>query len=226
MEVGQEAFRTAPFVGQFGRHLRPTVARTAEQAVVRHERVLEEDLVEVVPARQVDDRPHRDPVRVLQVDDDLAHAGMALVRLRLRANEGDAVLRHVRVGGPDLRSVEPPAAVGALGAGTDRREIGPRVRLAHPDRERDLAAGDRRQEALLLLFGAVTQDARTDLAVGEPVEGGRRPRRQQFLGDDVALQVAPLGTAVLRRPGHADEPRLAERPAESRVPAPPGESVR
>ena len=225
MEVRQEALRPAALVGQLGGHLRPAVARIAEQAVVRHERVLEEDLVEVVATRQVDDRPHRDPVRVLQIDDDLAHAGMPLVGLRLRADQRDAVLRHVRVGGPDLRPVEPPAAVGPFGPGADRGQVRTGVRFAHADREGDLATGDRRQETLLLLPRAVAQNARTDLAIGEPVERGRRTRRQQLLGDDIALEVTPLGAAVLPRPGHADEPRLAERAAERRVPSPPRQTV-
>ena len=58
-EGATEALGSAPLEGQFAGHLVPAVADLADDAVVRHERVLEHDLVEIVLAGQLDDRAAR-----------------------------------------------------------------------------------------------------------------------------------------------------------------------
>src|SRR5690606_32953101 len=117
----------------------------------------------------------------------------------------------------DLPAGDAPAALDLAAAGPDRDEVGAGIGLAHADAEEDLATGDARQEALLLRLGADAQDERTALPVGDPVGGDGGARDQQFLGDDVALEAAPLVAAILARPGHADPAAGAEQPAEGDV---------
>ena len=95
--------------------------------------------------------------------------------------------------------------------------------FAHADRGVEAPDGDARQEAATLLLGAVGQQPGSDLPVGDPVRADRGAVGEQFLGHDVAVQVAG---AVGRRPAavldgdrQADEAGLGEPDAEVDVPA-------
>src|ERR1700740_1055506 len=57
----------------------------------------------------------------------------------------------------------------------------------------------------------------TDLAVGDPVRGYRRPGAKQLLGNGQPVDVGVFATAVPTRPRHADESALGEFPGERRV---------
>jgi hypothetical protein len=93
------------------------------------------------------------------------------------------------------------------------------VRLAHADCEKLLGAGDRGQVALPLILGAVLQDRRRHLAVGDPVGRHRGAVGEEFLGDDEALHGrAPLA-AVLLGKGHADPAAVGKAAAETDVDA-------
>ena len=220
-EARQVALRAAPLERQLGRDLLPAVALAADAQVLGDQGVLEHDLVEVVGAAEVDDRADRDPGR-REVHEELREPLVLLVGDDLRAEERDQVLRAVRVARPDLGAVDPVAAVHALGARADRGEIRARVGLAHADRERQLAARDRGQEALALGLGAEAEQQRPALAVRHPVRADRRPRGQHLLEHHVALEEAPLVTTVARGPRHPDPPARAHLAAERRVEAAPG----
>ena len=165
-----------PLEGQLGGHLVPAVALLAQQHVAGDDDVLEHDLVEVVAAVEDADRVDGD-ARQRQVDQQLARARVPVPPSPRRgAHQHDRVVRVVGVRRPHLGAVDHPVAVGVPGRlRADRGEVGAGVRLAHPDDEEALARGDARQDLLALLLGAVAQQVRPGLAVGDPVRGHRRP---------------------------------------------------
>lgn len=120
----------------------------------------------------------------------------------------------VRSGRPDLGAIEEPTAVDGDGAGTHARQVGARIGLTHADRERAPGGGDLRQQLFLLFLGAISQQRRRHLAVGDPVRRHRGPGDQKFLRDDEALEVAAPVPTVLTGNRHADPALLGKRPAE------------
>src|SRR5205085_11557858 len=106
----------------------------------------------------------------------------------------------------------------AAGDGTRARlhggEVRARAGLAHEDRERALAARDRRKEALLLRFSAVTEQQRSGLPLRDPMRSHWSTGGEQLLGDRVALDVRAVAPAVRRRPIQTDPSARAERAAE------------
>ena len=149
------------------------------------------------------DRAHRDAGRI-ELDDQLRQAFVAIAAVGRGAAQHEERMRLVRPARPHFLSGHAPAVRHALGARFHRREIGTRVGLAHAEREIAFAARDRRQKALLLLFGAVAQQAGPGLAVAEPVRRARRRDREHFLGHDEALEIRALLAAVALGPRHAD----------------------
>src|SRR5690242_9210188 len=167
-------------------------------------------------ARQVLDRPDVEAGR-FEVDEELRQALVAvLVADRAGAAQRDHEMRLVRAAGPDLAAGDGEAALDCDGLGADRGEVRAAVGLAHADAEIALALDDARQHRLTLLLAAEAQDERPALAVGHPMRADRRARRQQLLGDDVALEEAPLLPAIFLGPGHADPAALAEAATELR----------
>ena len=82
-----KALGPAALEGELAGHLPPAVALLADQPVVRHEHAVEHDLVEVVLAGEVDDRPDRD-ARRLEVEDQLAEAAWRSVSRPARCAPG------------------------------------------------------------------------------------------------------------------------------------------
>ena len=219
-EAREVALRAAALEGELGRHLLPARALLADPHVLGHEDVLEDDHVEVMRAGQVDDRAHRDAGE-LRVHQELRESLVLLRRIVVRPERRDQVVGEMGIARPDLGAVDLVAAGDALGARTQRREVGARVGLAHADRERQLAAGDRRQEPLPLRLGAKSKQERAGLAVGDPVGRHRRSGRQHLLEHHVALERAPLVTAVALGPRHGDPAARAHLLAELAVEAAP-----
>jgi hypothetical protein len=153
----------------------------------------------------------------LQVDDHLREPGMAVLRRRLGAHQGDHVVIAVGIGGPELGAVDQPAALDPLRPRAHRRQIRARVRFAHADGKEALAPGNGGQVGLPLDFGAEAQQQVAALAVGDPVRAHRRPRRHQFFRDHVTLEEAALAAAITFRPGHADPATLAQLAGKLRV---------
>ena len=132
-EARQVPLRPAALEGELGRHLLPARAFLADPHVLGHEGVLEDDLVEVMRAREIDDRAHRD-ARQRRVDQELREPLVLLRRVVARAEQRDHVVGEVRVARPHLGAVDAIAAGHSLGARAQRGEVGARVGLAHADR--------------------------------------------------------------------------------------------
>src|SRR5690606_9704412 len=215
--AAQVAFGPAALIGEFAGYLAPAIAGRAHDRLVGDEGFVDGQLVELVGAGHVDDRPDGESLGVLEVDDELREAGMAGFFALAGAHQGDRIVIAMRESGPDLAARDEPAAIDLDAACAHRCEVRTRIRLAHPDREETLAGGDARQVLAALLFGAEAQQQRPALAVGDP---GRRPPRigrEQFLGDDQPFEHAALAAAIGLRPGHADPAALAEAAGEVRV---------
>ena len=115
---------------------------------------------------------------------------------------------NMRAGGPDFLAVDLPAFGHFLGFGFDIGEIGARARFAETDGKIAFAGGDARQDIELLLLGAMGDQHRCVLAVGDPVGCDGRARTEGFLGDNIAFQRALVVAAILARPGQADPAAL------------------
>jgi len=97
-----------------------------------------------------------------------------------------------------------------LGPRLDAGQVGARRGLGE-ELAPDLVAVQHRAEvALLLLLGAVGDDRRAEHADADDVEDAGQLRAGELLGEDDLLERAEALTAVLLRPGNADEPRLGE----------------
>ena len=133
---------------------------------------------------------------------------------RRGAEQADQVVRLMRVAGPDLGAVDQPAALGLGGLGLGGEQVGAGVGLAHADGEAHLALADARQDLVLDALAAVADDHRPALPVGDEVQPHRRVGDAELLGDDEALEEAPLVPAVFLGPGHADPALGADLAAE------------
>jgi hypothetical protein len=101
--------------------------------------------------------------------------------------------------GPGLLAVDDVDLAAALGAGLQRGEVGAGTRLAVALAPPDLAAGDARQEALLLLAIAKRHDDRGHHHGPERHHPGRAGQRA-FLFEQVALHGVPARAAKFHRP--------------------------
>src|SRR5580692_4323766 len=123
---------------------------------------------------------------------------------------------RVRVGGPDLRPAQRPAAFDLTGSAAHGGEIGAGVGFAHSQRPERLRRGDPRQEALTLLLGTEREDRRRRLAVGYPVRADRGASGQQFLDHHEPFYRRPPVPSVPPRDRHAHPAARGELAAEVR----------
>src|SRR5215472_14841769 len=77
LERAQETLGPAALVGEFARHLPPALPFPADEPVGRHEDAVEDNLVKIVVAGEVDDRPDRD-ARRFEVEDQLAETAVTV----------------------------------------------------------------------------------------------------------------------------------------------------
>src|SRR6516165_9599926 len=110
----------------------------------------------------------------------------------------------MRAAGPDLAPIDQPAPVGLGRPSRGGEHVRSRIRLAEPDAEAQLAAGDPRQDLLPDFLLAIAQNDRTALAVGGRMRARRGARGQHLLGHDITLEMRAFMAAVFFRPGHAD----------------------
>ena len=118
---------------------------------------------------------------------------------RRRLDRGDVEGRAHAVGDVGLLAVDDVAAVDALGARGDRRDVGARARLGD-GQGGDLLAGDgRRQVAALLVLGAeLPHRRRGDADVrADPGRQAARSAARHLLGEDGVVQVVAALAAVL-----------------------------
>src|ERR1700751_3093388 len=112
--------------------------------------------------------------------------------------------------GPYLAAADRPAPLNLLRRRTHGGEVRSRLRLAHPQAEDVLGADDTRQQLLLQLVAAVTQNRRADLPIGDPVGGYRRFSPQELLGDNQTRPRVQAAAAEFHRPRDTDEPLRGE----------------
>ena len=118
--------------------------------------------------------------------------------------------RGVRpVGQPHLLPVEHVAVAVADGPGLDRRDVGAGLGLGHGERAAHLAGGHPRQQARLLLGGAVLGDQVRHDEVGVDDAGDRHPASGQLLHHQRVGEQRFAEPAVLLVDGEAEQPHLA-----------------
>ena len=123
---------------------------------------------------------------------------------RLGARQDRHQVGAGRVGDPGLAAGQPPAVIGALGAGGERGEVGAGVGLGEDGRGQDRTVGEAGQVARLLLLRA----ARLDQLGGDLRAGAERPHAdeaaRQLLGDDAHGELAQPRAAMLLGDGQAE----------------------
>ncbi|MDF2583940.1 MAG: hypothetical protein K0R33_2583 [Mycobacterium sp.] len=146
-------------------HHRPAVVDGSEHIGIGHPQIVEEHLVEVVGAHHRLDGAHRDR-RIRHGHQEYRQAVLFLTgRLvsDLRStHQQKTPLRHRRVGGPDLLTVDHPAVPVTHRGGPQRCQVRAGLRLGKPLAPDDFTGRDRRQVPGLLLGGAVAHDDRPD----------------------------------------------------------------
>ena len=211
-EVRQQAIDAAALVLELAHRLLPRAALLSDEVRRGNAHVLVEDLAEVAVRRHVLDRGDRDAGRV-ERNDELADACVRRSVSR-RAADQVAVVRGLAEARPDLLPVDDVRVAVTDGPGAKGREIRSGIGLAHPDAPPGLAADDPGEELLLLFFGAVGQDRRAHLPIGEPRARDRCTLRDQCLGDDEPLEHGASTTAPLDRPCHPEPPPSPSSPRE------------
>ena len=171
-------------------------------------------LVEVMLARQIDDRLDREAGGVLEVDQQLAGA---IVAIRWRAAgpaEQDHIVRLMREAGPDLGAGNPVKIAVADRLGPGCREVRARIRLAHPDPKGQFAFGDPGQDRVFLFRCAKFDDRWAALTISDPVRTNRRAKGQRFFDHHIPFVSAAFVATVFLGPGHAKVSGLPHREAE------------
>ena len=168
----------------------------------RHSNVGEEHLAEVAVRRHVGDRAHLDAGRVHRHD----HFADATVRgaVGRRAADEVAVVGLGAEARPDLLPVDHEVVAVATGARDERGEVGAGVRLGHADAPGGVTRQDPGKELGLLVGGAVLDERRAHLPIGEPHRGDRGAGGDQLLADDQPVDRRLPTATELGRPGHAD----------------------
>ena len=187
---------------------RPAIVLGADQLGARDEDTVEEHLVELFAARHLPERPHVH-ARRLHVADEVAES---LGFRAAGAREQDAPARELRIARPHLLAGHRPAAGHRLGTRPERGQIRAGARLREELAPELVGGQDRRQEAPLLLLGAVRDERRPDQVHTDAVDDLRCARRRQLLLQDVVLDRRRPTPAVCPRPLDAHPPATRQRP--------------
>lgn len=102
---------------------------------------------------------------------------MPVPRFAAGAHQRNHVAAVVRIGGPDLLTVEQPPLMVGHGARTNTGQVRAGPGLAHADAEERLAAANAGQVVPLPLLGAVTQNLAACRAAGLRSSGSPPVRR-------------------------------------------------
>src|SRR5581483_3357039 len=187
----------------------PAAVLLADEVLLRHAHVVEEDLVEVVVVRHVDERTDGDAWG-LHIDDEVTNA-LVLRRVGVRAREQDHVLGDVRAGGPDLLAVDDVVVAVLDGPRLHGGEVGAGAGFGEALAPDVVALDDAREVLLLLLLGAVEDDGRAGPAGADAeVAPAWRAGERHLLREDELLHDGHAGAAVLLRPGRGDPAAVGE----------------
>ena len=183
------------------RHL-PAVADPADHVLVGDPGLLDEQLVELALAGDLDQWAHLHPL-LLHVHQEVGEA-LVLGRVGVGAGDQHAPLGELRQCRPDLLPGDHPLVSVLDRLRLQRGQIGSRLGLGEPLAPDLLGAEDRLQVALLLLLGAVGDH--------------HRPAHRQ--AEDVGRQPAPRrGPSPGRRsPARSSSPRARRTPSARRPP--------
>ena len=173
----------------------------------RHADVVEEFLVEHVPAIQGDDRLHAD-AGGFQVDQQAGDALLLLAAV-VGTHQREHAVGAVGIAGPDLGAIDNIVVAIQHSGGFQRRQIGARAGLAIALAPDFFAGQDFRQVAGFLLRRAVDEQYRADHARAE-MHGARRAAHEKLFLEDVFFGEGETGAAVLRVPVRRDPAGLRQ----------------
>ena len=128
------------------------------------------------------------------------------------AGEQDRVRCQLGAAGPDLLALDAPAAVHLGCGGTQRGQVGARLRLGEQLAPELVAGEDRSKVALVLVRGAELDDRGTGEVLADDVEPFRRTCPIEFLVEYRAQLGVHAAAAVLLRPGQAGIPGVVKQP--------------
>ena len=195
----------------------PAVAAAAEEVLLRHHDVVEEQLAELGMACDLGHRAQLDAGRA-HVDDEHGDA-LVLRRGVVGAREHAAPPRELAPRHPRLLAGDDVVVVVLDGARAQRREIRAGLRLREPLAPDLLCRQDRRDVAPALLVGAEAQQRRPEHVEADDTHVLGRAGGGELLVDDDLLGGRAAAAPELARPRPADVPgRVAARlPAAQRV---------
>src|SRR5579872_5868 len=191
-----------PLEHQGGDRDLPSLILLADEVLLRHLHIFEENLVKIRVAGDLYQRPHRH-TRAMHIDEDVTDA-LVLRGRWIGAREQDAHVGVMRIRGPYLLSVDDEVVAFLDRTRLQRRHIGTgaglRISLA-PD---FLARQNLRHVALLLFLGSPMDDGRADQHDAEAIDQrGRAGPGHLFVVDDLLNQVR-AASAVFLRPANPD----------------------
>ena len=189
----------------------PALADRAEQVLLGHLDVAEEDLVELGVTGDLPERPHLDAGRVHVGD----HVGQVVVPALVGQAETDedAVVGDVRERRPHLLPVDEEVVAAILDPRADGRQVAACVGLREALAPDLLGAQDLREVALLVGLTAPRHDRRPRHAEADHAEVRRCLGARRLLEEDRLVAVRRAGPAELLRPGETRVPGLAEQAA-------------
>jgi hypothetical protein len=150
----------------------------------------------------------RDARRVHR-NDERRQAAVALGRVGL--GEDDRPRRVPRVGDERLGAVEDVLVAAPLGGGLDPRDVGPRVRLAQPERAQDRLLEQRDEPVALLLVRAREEDGPGPERVGRQRDGHPGAAPRELLADQDAVEGGEPEASVLLRDVDVHQAELVRR---------------
>jgi hypothetical protein len=143
-------------------------------------------------------------VHVEEHETDALVLGTAVVR----ADQAEDPVGLVGVGRPHLLAVDRVIVAAIFGAGLERGEIGPGIRLGIALAPADLTAADRWQVLALLLLAAELEQCRAEHGNAEGVEGAAGTDARHFFSQHTHLVRIETAAAVLPRPVRHGPPPL------------------
>jgi hypothetical protein len=186
----------------------PAVVDAPDDVLDRDPRLFDEELVELGLAGDLDQRPDLDAV-LLHVHQEVREAAV-LGDVGVRAGEQHAPLGLVRERRPHLLAGDDVLVALAHGSSLERGQVGARLGLAEALAPHLVGAQDRREEARLLVVGAVGDHGRPAHRQPEHVGHLRGAGARDLLEEDRLLDLGRAGAAVLARPREAGPAALVE----------------